>query len=61
RGSVAALGADCIAKELQEEHRAELRALLDRAGLADVDPSDFRRYGSGRTLYDFRIDNAGAY
>ena len=61
RGSVAALGADCIEKELQDEHSAELRDLLDRAGLDDVDPSDFRRYGSGRALYNFRIDNAGAY
>ena len=61
RGGVSALGADCIEKELRDEHRAELRELLERAGLADVDPSEFRRYGSGRTLYNFRIDNAGAY
>jgi methylamine---glutamate N-methyltransferase subunit B len=61
RGSVSALGADCVEKELQAEHKAELRTLLERAGLADIDPSEFRRYGSARTLYNFRIDNAGAY
>ncbi len=31
RGGVAGLGADCIEKELREEHVAELRELLERA------------------------------
>ncbi len=61
RGSVAGLGADCIEKELAEHHVAELRALLERAGMDDADPSDFRRYGSARRLYNFSIDNAGEY
>jgi glutamate synthase domain-containing protein 3 len=60
RGSVAGLGADCIEKEVREEHRAELAQLLERAEI-DADPSEFRRYGSARSLYNFRIDNAGAY
>jgi len=58
RGSVAGLGADCIEKELSDEHRAELRELLERAGVDDVDPGEFRRYGSARQLYNFKIDNA---
>jgi len=61
RGEVAGLGADCVEKELRAHHRAELRSLLDQAGFDDVDPGGFRRYGSARTLYSFRIDNAGAY
>jgi glutamate synthase domain-containing protein 3 len=61
RGKVAGLGADCIEKELREHHVAELRALLERAGFDGVDPGDFRRYGSARELYNFKIDNAGAY
>jgi glutamate synthase domain-containing protein 3 len=61
RGEVAGLGADCVQKELREKHVAELTALLARAGITDVDPSDFRRYGSERQLYNFKIDNAGAY
>jgi glutamate synthase domain-containing protein 3 len=61
RGTAAGLGADCIEKELREHHRAELRELLDRAGYDDADVSDFRRYGSARELYNFKIDNAGAY
>jgi glutamate synthase domain-containing protein 3 len=60
RGTVAGLGADCIEKELRDHHVGELRSLLERAGLA-FDPSEFRRYGSARKLYNFKIDNAGAY
>ena len=61
RGRVAGLGADCIEKELRDEHVAELRELLARAGVDDADPSEFRRYGSARQLYTFKIDNVSAY
>jgi glutamate synthase domain-containing protein 3 len=60
RGSVAALGADCVEKELRDEHAAELRELLESAGAA-ADPSEFRRYGSARELYNFHPDDAGPY
>jgi glutamate synthase domain-containing protein 3 len=61
RGKVASLGADCIEKEICDEHAAELRSLLERAGIDDLDPLEFRRYGSARELYNFKIDNVGAY
>ena len=60
RGEVAGLGADCIEKEMGDEHRAQLGELLERAE-ADVDPGEFRRFGSARQLYTFKVDNAGAY
>jgi glutamate synthase domain-containing protein 3 len=61
RGEIAGLGADCVEKELRDEHLAELGELLRRAEIADVDPSSFRRYGSARRLYNFHVDHAGAY
>jgi glutamate synthase domain-containing protein 3 len=61
RGEVDGLGADCVEKKLREEHAAELRDLLGRAGIGDADPAEFRRYGSARELYTFKVDNAGAY
>ncbi len=61
RGEVAGLGADCVEKELRAEHAAELAELLARAGIEDVDPADFRRYGAARQRYRFKVDNAGAY
>ncbi|MFH8251939.1 protein glxC [Microbacterium sp. B2969] len=60
RGTVASLGADCVEKPVREEHLAELADLLARAGRTE-DPSEFRRYGSARSLYHFKVDNAGAY
>ncbi|MDV6271248.1 GltB/FmdC/FwdC-like GXGXG domain-containing protein [Rhodococcus globerulus] len=60
RGTVASLGADCIKKEMQHEHLAELKELLEAAGLGH-DPSEFSRYGSARQLYNFHVDNASAY
>ena len=60
RGKVASLGADCVEKELGEGHLAELSDLLEQAGLSH-DPAEFRRYGSARQLYNFKIDNVGAY
>jgi methylamine---glutamate N-methyltransferase subunit B len=61
RGTVNSLGADCIEKPLREEHKAELRTLLDAAGVNGVDIGSFRRYGSARKLYQFHIDNVGSY
>ncbi|HEY2053745.1 MAG TPA: hypothetical protein VGH14_07405 [Solirubrobacterales bacterium] len=60
-GKVNGLGADCVEKELREEHRLELGELLDRAGHGDLDPGEFRRYGSARRLYNFDVDDAGEY
>jgi methylamine---glutamate N-methyltransferase subunit B len=60
RGDVAGLGADCVEKELRETHRAELAELLERAEI-DADVADFRRFGSARQLYTFKVDNAAAY
>ena len=60
RGGVAGLGADCIEKEMRDEHLTQLRTLLAAADV-DADPADFRRYGSARRLYNFTVDNVGVY
>jgi glutamate synthase domain-containing protein 3 len=60
RGSVAGLGADCIEKEMRDEHLEQVRGLLERAEV-DADPAEFRRYGSARQLYNFHVDNVGVY
>ena len=60
RGHVKSLGADCVEKEMREEHLKILDELLSRAD-SDVDPKEFKRYGSARKLYNFDIDNAGNY
>ncbi len=62
RGTVKSLGADCIEKDMRDEHYAIVEDLL-RRGEADAKakPEEFRRYGSARKLYTFNIDNASAY
>lgn len=62
RGTVKSLGADCIEKEMRDEHKALLAQKLKAAGLEGaVDVSEFKRYGSARQLYNFHVDNASAY
>jgi hypothetical protein len=62
RGRVESLGADCVEKPVDEQHKARLARLLTAAGLnGAVDPGSFRCYGSARKLYHFHIDNVGSY
>jgi glutamate synthase domain-containing protein 3 len=61
RGTVRDLGADCVEKEVRDEHRAEIAELLERAGIGDVAPEEFRRYGSARTLYHWNADHHQTY
>lgn len=61
RGSVRSLGADCIEKEMRPEHYELLGALLQKAEIAGVKPTEFKRFGSARKLYNFNVDNADAY
>ncbi len=60
RGKVASLGADCVEKPVRPEHLEWLGAMLERAG-GDARPEEFRRYGSARNLYQFKIDHASSY
>ena len=61
RGKAPDLGADCVEKEMGDEHAAELTGLLEQAEVEGVYADDFRRYGSARKLYNFNVDNAGEY
>ncbi|MFJ2982415.1 MULTISPECIES: protein glxC [unclassified Pseudomonas] len=60
KGTVQSLGSDCIEKAMRAEHLQELQELLDTAGL-EHKAADFKRYGSARQLYNFKVDNASAY
>ena len=60
KGTVQSLGSDCIEKEMRAEHLQELQDLLNKAGL-EHKAADFKRYGSARQLYNFKVDNASAY
>ena len=61
RGDVKSLGADCVQKEMRAEHLELLSGLLETAGISEVSPEAFTRYGSARKLYHFDVDHADAY
>jgi glutamate synthase domain-containing protein 3 len=62
RGAVKSLGADCIAKPMEQAERLMLKALLAASGMSDLArPDEFRMYGSARRLYHFHVDHADAY
>ncbi len=45
---------------MRAEHLTALQELLNKAGL-EHKAADFKRYGSARQLYNFKVDNASAY
>ena len=59
-GTVESLGSDCVEKDMTDAHQTILSQLLQRAGIT-ANSGRFRRFGSARTLYNFKIDNAGHY
>jgi hypothetical protein len=46
---------------MKPKHLKILADLLEKAGITDVRPEEFSRYGSARRLYTFHVDNADAY
>ena len=60
-GGTGTLGADCAEKPMEEKHRSELRQLLDAAGFGGAGLDNFRRFGSARQLYNFKVENVGEY
>ena len=61
RGRTGSLGADCIEKPMRQEHLAELETLLESSGCAGAKAAEFRRFGSARELYNFKIENVHGY
>jgi hypothetical protein len=46
---------------MRDEHLDTLAGLLEKAEMGKVKPSEFRRYGSARQLYNFQVDNTSRY
>ena len=61
RGKVKSLGADCIEKKMDTKHIKKLKLLLKEANIKNFKAESFKRYGSARKLYNFKIDNLSNY
>jgi len=59
-GSIASLGADCEEKEMDEGALELLGSLLEQSR-CKTPLTAFKRYGSARELYHFKVDNASNY
>ena len=58
RGKVKSLGADCIEKKMDKKHLNRLKKFLKDAEIKNFKAESFKRYGSARKLYNFKIDNS---
>ena len=61
RGNVKSLGADCIEKKMDKKHIKKLSKFLKVANIKNLKAESFKRYGSARKLYNFKVDNIGNY
>ncbi len=61
RGKVKSLGADCVEKKMDKNHIKKLKLLLEEANIKNYKAESFKRYGSARKLYNFKIDNVSSY
>jgi glutamate synthase domain-containing protein 3 len=61
RGKVKSLGADCIEKKMDKKHIKKLSKFLKVANIKNLKAESFKRYGSARKLYNFKVDNIGNY
>ena len=48
-------------KKMDNKHIKKLNNLLKNAGMKNIKPSNFKRYGSARKLYNFNINNVSDY
>ena len=60
RGDVASLGADCVEKEMRDEHRAQLDDLSSGRRPISI-PASSAGTARRAELYTFQVDNAGEY
>ncbi len=61
KGKVKSLGADCVEKKMDSKHIKKLRKYLKEANIKNLKAENFKRYGSARKLYNFKIDNLSSY
>ena len=60
-GKPKSLGADCIEKKITKKDLIKIEELIKLGNIKKVKPSEFKKYGSARKLYNFKIDNVSDY
>ena len=60
-GKPKSLGADCIEKKITKIDIKKIEILLKQGNIKKLKPSNFKKFGSARKLYNFNIDNVSDY
>ena len=60
-GKPKSLGVDCIEKKITKTDIEKIQNLLKQGNIKKLKPSNFKKFGSARKLYNFNIDNVSDY
>ena len=60
-GKPKSLGVDCVEKKMTKSDLIKVTNLLKEANVKKLKPKNFKKYGSSRKLYNFKIDNLSEY
>ena len=60
-GKPKSLGADCIEKKILKKDLIKIEELIKLGNIKKIKPNKFKKYGSARKLYNFKIDNVSDY
>lgn len=60
-GKPKSLGVDCIEKKITKTDIEKIKNLLKQGNIKKLKPSNFKKFGSARKLYNFNIDNVSDY
>ena len=60
-GKPKSLGVDCVEKKINKYDIKKIENLLKIAKIKNFKFKQFKKFGSGRKLYNFNIDNVSEY
>ena len=60
-GKPKSLGVDCIEKKINKTDIKKIESLLKQGNIKKLKPTNFKKFGSARKLYNFNIDNVSNY
>ena len=60
-GKPKSLGADCIEKKITKKDLIKIEELIKLGNIKKIKSNEFKKYGSARKLYNFKIDNVSDY
>ncbi len=60
-GKPKSLGVDCIEKKITKKDLKKIENLIKIGNIKKLQPHNFKKFGSARKLYNFKIDNVSEY